>query len=312
MHLVLARPEGVEGVGGPGTKGLSLFWMPEHHFDHATGELTGERNGVYVTNVEHKMGIKVSNTCEVTFGDPQVGGGEAAQGLAPRRGPQRHRPDVRRDRERPDDGRHQGHRHAVDRLPQRARLRQGARPGRRPHAGRGQDRPARDHHPPPRRTPLADDAEVVRRGHAGAGALHRHVAGPGHDRRAQRRDRRRSPPRSTTCCSRSSRATARSARGSCSAPSRCRPSAARASCRSTRSSSTSATPRSTPSTKAPPPSRARTSSSARSSRTRAARWVTWRRRSRASSPPRPATVASRTSVRCSRPRSRTPTPSSGT
>ena len=80
MHLVLARPEGVEGVGGPGTKGLSLFWMPEHHFDLETGELTGERNGVYVTNVEHKMGIKVSNTCEVTFGDPQVGGGEPAKG----------------------------------------------------------------------------------------------------------------------------------------------------------------------------------------------------------------------------------------
>ena len=54
--------------------------MPTYHFDHETGELTGERNGVYVTNVEHKMGIKVSNTCEVTFGDPQVGGGEPAQG----------------------------------------------------------------------------------------------------------------------------------------------------------------------------------------------------------------------------------------
>lgn len=80
MHLVLARPEGVEGAGGPGTKGLSLFWMPKHHFDHETGELTGERNGVYVTNVEHKMGIKVSNTCELTFGDPQVGGGEPARG----------------------------------------------------------------------------------------------------------------------------------------------------------------------------------------------------------------------------------------
>lgn len=80
MHLVLARPEGVEGVGGPGTKGLSLFWMPEQHFDLETGEPTGERNGVYVTNVEHKMGIKVSNTCEVTFGDPQVGGGEPAKG----------------------------------------------------------------------------------------------------------------------------------------------------------------------------------------------------------------------------------------
>ena len=54
--------------------------MPEYHFDLETGELTGERNGVYVTNVEHKMGIKVSNTCEVTFGDPQVGGGEPAKG----------------------------------------------------------------------------------------------------------------------------------------------------------------------------------------------------------------------------------------
>ncbi len=80
MHLVLARPQGVEGAGGPGTKGLSLFLVPEWHFDHETGELTGERNGAYVTNVEHKMGIKVSNTCEVTFGDPGVGGGEPAQG----------------------------------------------------------------------------------------------------------------------------------------------------------------------------------------------------------------------------------------
>lgn len=80
IHLVLARPVGVEGVGGPGTKGLSLFIVPKHHFDHETGELTGERNGVYVTNVEHKMGIKVSNTCEVTFGDPSVGGGEPAKG----------------------------------------------------------------------------------------------------------------------------------------------------------------------------------------------------------------------------------------
>lgn len=80
MHLVLARPVGVEGAGGPGTKGLSLFLLPKYHFDHETGELTGERNGVYVTNVEHKMGIKVSNTCEVTFGDASVGGGEAAKG----------------------------------------------------------------------------------------------------------------------------------------------------------------------------------------------------------------------------------------
>ncbi len=77
---MLARPVGVEGVGGPGTKGLSLFIVPKFHFDVETGELTGERNGVYVTNVEHKMGIKVSNTCELTFGDPAIGGGEPARG----------------------------------------------------------------------------------------------------------------------------------------------------------------------------------------------------------------------------------------
>ncbi|WP_405945334.1 acyl-CoA dehydrogenase [Streptomyces sp. NBC_00932] len=64
IHYVLARPEGA----GPGTKGLSLFMVPKFEFDWTTGEL-GERNGVYATNVEHKMGLKASNTCEMTFGD---------------------------------------------------------------------------------------------------------------------------------------------------------------------------------------------------------------------------------------------------
>jgi len=68
IHYVLARPVGVEGAGGPGTKGLSLFVVPKYLFDPATGEL-GERNGVYATNVEHKMGLKVSTTCELTFGE---------------------------------------------------------------------------------------------------------------------------------------------------------------------------------------------------------------------------------------------------
>jgi alkylation response protein AidB-like acyl-CoA dehydrogenase len=68
VHYVLARPVGVDGAGGPGTKGLSLFIVPKYHFDPETGEL-GERNGVYATNVEHKMGLKVSNTCELTFGE---------------------------------------------------------------------------------------------------------------------------------------------------------------------------------------------------------------------------------------------------
>ncbi|MBU3749890.1 MAG: acyl-CoA dehydrogenase [Mycobacterium sp.] len=67
LHLVLARPEGA----GPGTKGLSLFFVPKFHFDPETGE-PGERNGAFVTNVEHKMGLKVSATCELTFGQHGV------------------------------------------------------------------------------------------------------------------------------------------------------------------------------------------------------------------------------------------------
>ncbi|MEV4239450.1 acyl-CoA dehydrogenase [Nocardia sp. NPDC049737] len=67
FHLVLARPEGA----GPGTKGLSLFYVPKFLFDHETLEL-GDRNGVYVTGVEHKMGLKSSPTCELTFGATDV------------------------------------------------------------------------------------------------------------------------------------------------------------------------------------------------------------------------------------------------
>ena len=67
IHLVLARPEGA----GPGTKGLSLFFVPKFLFDPETGE-PGERNGVFVTNVEHKMGLKVSATCELSLGQHGV------------------------------------------------------------------------------------------------------------------------------------------------------------------------------------------------------------------------------------------------
>jgi len=81
VHLVLSRPEGA----GPGTKGLSLFIVPKFHFDWETGAL-GERNGVHVTNVEHKMGLKASTTCELTFGErePAIGWlvGEVHDGIA--------------------------------------------------------------------------------------------------------------------------------------------------------------------------------------------------------------------------------------
>ncbi|QNP64473.1 acyl-CoA dehydrogenase [Streptomyces genisteinicus] len=70
VHFVLARPEG----GEPGTKGLSLFLVPKYEFDWSTGDL-GRRNGARVTGVEHKMGLKVSNTCEMTFGDGDVARG---------------------------------------------------------------------------------------------------------------------------------------------------------------------------------------------------------------------------------------------
>ncbi len=82
IHLVLARPESAQGAG---TKGLSMFIVPKYTFDPETGE-PGERNGVYATNVEHKMGLKVSTTCEMTFGAdaPAVGWllGEEHDGIA--------------------------------------------------------------------------------------------------------------------------------------------------------------------------------------------------------------------------------------
>ncbi len=81
VHLVLARPEGA----GPGTKGLSLFVVPKYFVDLETGELQG-RNGVYATNVEKKMGLKVSTTCELTFGEnePAIGWlvGDVHDGIA--------------------------------------------------------------------------------------------------------------------------------------------------------------------------------------------------------------------------------------
>ncbi|MHB1166301.1 MAG: acyl-CoA dehydrogenase [Candidatus Nanopelagicales bacterium] len=81
VHLVLARPEGA----GAGTKGLSLFVVPKYHVDLESGEI-GARNGVYATNVEKKMGLKASTTCELTFGEkePAIGWlvGDVHDGIA--------------------------------------------------------------------------------------------------------------------------------------------------------------------------------------------------------------------------------------
>ena len=79
VHLVLARRDG----GEPGTKGLSMFIVPKYLVND-DGTL-GARTGVYTTNIEKKMGIKGSTTCELTMGtdEPCVGYlvGDVHQGI---------------------------------------------------------------------------------------------------------------------------------------------------------------------------------------------------------------------------------------
>lgn len=61
VHLVLARlPD-----APPGIPGLSLFLVPKYRVA-ADGE-PGARNGVIVTGIEHKMGLKGSATCQLSF-----------------------------------------------------------------------------------------------------------------------------------------------------------------------------------------------------------------------------------------------------
>ena len=63
IHLVLARPEG----HGPGTKGLSMFVVPTTWVE-ADGTLTDD-NHVRCIGLEHKMGLKASVTCEMSYGE---------------------------------------------------------------------------------------------------------------------------------------------------------------------------------------------------------------------------------------------------
>lgn len=63
VHPVLARIEG----DPPGTKGISIFIVPKF-FVNTDGSLGG-RNDVICSGIEHKMGIKGSATCTMSFGD---------------------------------------------------------------------------------------------------------------------------------------------------------------------------------------------------------------------------------------------------
>ena len=184
VHFVLARPEGA----GPGTKGLSLFILTKYAVDLETGEL-GERNGVYVTNVEKKMGLKVSTTCELTFGgeQPAVGTllGDVHDGIAQ----MFHVIENARMMvgTKAIATLSTGYLNALDYAKQRV---QGADLTQVDRQGRA----ARHHHPPPRRAPFAHDPEGVRRGPARARALHGEPAGhrrPGAPRARGRRTSRR-------------------------------------------------------------------------------------------------------------------------
>jgi len=77
IHLVLARlPDAPKGV-----KGISLFVVPK--FTIREDGSIGPRNGVSCTGIEHKMGLKASATCQMSF-DDATGWlvGEPHQGLA--------------------------------------------------------------------------------------------------------------------------------------------------------------------------------------------------------------------------------------
>ena len=52
---------------------LSLFLVPKFWVNEDTS--LGERNGAYCTNLEDKMGLKGSATCEMTFGERGVARG---------------------------------------------------------------------------------------------------------------------------------------------------------------------------------------------------------------------------------------------
>ena len=63
VHLVLARTPDAP----PGTKGISLFIVPKFLVND-DGSL-GARNDLRVVSLEHKLGIKASPTCAMSYGD---------------------------------------------------------------------------------------------------------------------------------------------------------------------------------------------------------------------------------------------------
>jgi 3-(methylthio)propanoyl-CoA dehydrogenase len=70
IHLLLARTPDAPA----GSRGISLFIVPKYHVNE-DGSL-GERNDLRVVSLEHKLGIKASPTCVMSYGDEDACIGE--------------------------------------------------------------------------------------------------------------------------------------------------------------------------------------------------------------------------------------------
>ena len=196
VHLVLARVDGAPA----GTKGLTLFIVPKFRTD-ADGKLGGS-NDVSVANIEHKMGIN-----GVGHVRPELRRRGHLPRLARRRRREAqpgHAADVQADEQRAHRRRHPGPRRRVDRVPERARVREGPQAGREHGALEGPDGAARAHHRARRRAPHAARHEVAGRGHPRA---HREARAPPRLRSRCSAARTRRRPRTTrarsTCSCRS-------------------------------------------------------------------------------------------------------------
>ena len=188
VHLVLARlPDAPMG-----TKGISLFIVPKFVPTEA-GE-PGERNGVKCGSIEHKMGIHGNSTCVINL--------DNAQGLARRRAEQGLERDVRDDERRASGRRHAGARADRGRVPELARVCEGASADAFADRPEGAGKGRRSDHRASGRAPHAADAKGLRRRRPRI-----HVLGRAQHRQgtfARRRSRAPAIPAISSRCSRRS------------------------------------------------------------------------------------------------------------
>ena len=164
VHFVLARlPDAPAG-----TKGISLFLIPKF-LVNADGSL-GERNDIYASGVEHKLGMHASPTCTMTMGDQG-----RRDRLPDRRGKSRHALHVHDDEPGPARRRARGRRHRRPRLSAGAGVRAGTPPG--PRGRQDRRRLGSDHRASRRQAHADADARADR---GGAHHLLRHRGGARH------------------------------------------------------------------------------------------------------------------------------------